>query len=59
MSVPEYDHTTHFWTNFEALKKLCVDNGLYTLGGERKYCGDVVKDGVEGPESHTRLNSGQ
>jgi hypothetical protein len=45
MSVPEYDHTTHFWKNFEALKTLCVENGLYTLGGERKYCGDVVKDG--------------
>ena len=45
MSVPEYDHTTHFWTNFEALKKLCVQNGLYTLDGERTYCGDTVKDG--------------
>ena len=45
MSVPEYDHTTHFWKNFEALKKLCVEKGLYTLDGERKYCGDTVKDG--------------
>jgi len=52
MSVAEYDHTTHFWKNFEALKKLCVQNGLYTLGGERKYCGDTVKDGggaAQGP----------
>ena len=45
MSVPEYDHTTNFWKNFEALKKLCVAKGLYKLDGVRKYCGDVVKDG--------------
>jgi len=45
MSVPEYDHTANFWKNFEALKKLCVEKGLYTLGGERGYCGDTVKDG--------------
>ena len=46
MSVPEYDHTTSFWKNFEALKKLCVEKGLYKLNGVRKYCGDTVKDGV-------------
>jgi hypothetical protein len=45
MSVPEYDHTSHFWTNFSKLKKLCVDKGFYTLAGERTYCGDSVKDG--------------
>jgi hypothetical protein len=47
MSVPEYDHTTHFWTNFEKLKTLCVSKGLYRLDGERKYCGDTVKDGKQ------------
>jgi WLM domain len=53
MSVPEYDHTKNFWTNFEKLKALCVSKGLYKLDGERKYCGDVVKDGgsSEGTQS--------
>ena len=43
MSVPEYDHTTHFWKNFESLKDLCVKNGLYVKGGDRQYCGDTVR----------------
>lgn len=44
MSVPEYDHTTNFWTNFKKLKQICIDNNLYTPSGERTYCGDTVKD---------------
>ena len=44
MSVPEYDHTTNFWTNFKKLKQICIDNGLYTPSGDRMYCGDNVKD---------------
>lgn len=44
MSVPEYDHSNQFWSNFSKLKELCVQNGLYTVGGERQYCGDVIKD---------------
>lgn len=44
MSVPEYDHTTYFWTNFSKLKQLCIQNGLYTIAGERMYCGDVITD---------------
>lgn len=44
MSVPEYDHTSNFWENFKKLKKLCVDNGLYTENGERGYCGDIIRD---------------
>jgi len=44
MSVPEYDHTTNFWTNFKKLKQICIDNNLYTPAGERAYCGDSVKD---------------
>jgi WLM domain len=43
MSVPEYDHTDHFWTNFAKLKKLCVQNGLYVASGERSYCGETIK----------------
>lgn len=44
MSVPEYDHTTKFWTNFSKLKQLCIDNGLYTPANIRTYCGDTIKD---------------
>ena len=44
MAVPEYDHTTLFWTNFKNLKELCIKNGLYVATGERNYCGDTVRD---------------
>lgn len=44
MTVPEYDHSIKFWENFEKLKKLCIDAGLYTKSGERQYCGDTVRD---------------
>lgn len=44
MTVPEYDHSIAFWENFEKLKKICIDAGLYTKSGERKYCGDLVRD---------------
>ena len=44
MTVPEYDHSIKFWENFEKLKKLCIDRGLYVKSGERKYCGDTVRD---------------
>jgi hypothetical protein len=44
MTVPEYDHSIKFWENFEKLKKICVDSGLYVKGGERKYCGDSIRD---------------
>jgi len=44
MTVPEYDHSIKFWENFEKLKKLCIDKGIYVKSGERKYCGDVVRD---------------
>ena len=45
MSVPEYDHSSKYWDNFRDMKKLCVDKGLYTPAGDRKYCGDMIKDG--------------
>ena len=44
MTVPEYDHSIKFWENFEKLKKICIDNGLYTKEGTRQYCGDTVRD---------------
>jgi hypothetical protein len=44
MSVPEYDHTTSYWDNFAKLKKIAIDNGIYTKKGIRQYCGDTVKD---------------
>jgi hypothetical protein len=44
MSVPEFDHTKSFWKHFEKLKKIAIDNGVYTPTGTRTYCGDTVKD---------------
>ena len=44
MSVPEYDHTTSYWDKFAKLKKIAIDNGIYTKNGVRQYCGDTVKD---------------
>ena len=44
MTVPEYDHSIKFWENFEKLKKICIDNGLYAKGGVRSYCGDQIRD---------------
>ena len=44
MTVPEYDHSIKFWENFEKLKKICIDSGLYTTAGVRSYCGDMVRD---------------
>ena len=44
MSVPEYDHTDKFWENFKKLKQICISKGLYEARGERKYCGEVIRD---------------
>ena len=44
MTVPEYDHSIKFWENFEKLKKICIDSGLYVKSGERRYCGDSIRD---------------
>jgi hypothetical protein len=44
MTVSEYDHSAKFWENFEKLKKICIDKGLYIKAGERQYCGDSVRD---------------
>jgi len=44
MTVPEYDHSIKFWENFEKLKKICIDSGLYVKGGTRQYCGDAIRD---------------
>lgn len=44
MSVPEYDHTDKFWENFKKLKALCIEAGLYEHKGERKYCGETIRD---------------
>lgn len=44
MTVPEYDHSSNFWTNFNKLKTLCIANGLYEKMGVRSYCGEIVRD---------------
>lgn len=44
MSVPEYDHSSTYWENFKKLKDLCIQRGLYVRSGDRRYCGDLIKD---------------
>ena len=44
MTVPEYDHSIKFWENFEKLKEICIDSGLYVKSGTRQYGGYTVRD---------------
>ncbi len=44
MSVAEYDHSAMYWENFKKLKDLCIQRGLYVRSGDRRYCGDLIKD---------------
>jgi len=44
MTVSEYDHSDAFWENFNKIKELAVQNGIYTKQGNKNYCGDVVRD---------------
>lgn len=42
MAVPEYDHTHNFWGEFNKLKKIAIDNGLYVETSTHQYCGDTI-----------------
>lgn len=44
-SVKEYDHSSEFWTNYKELTDLAVQNGLYTPGIDKDYCGQRIRDG--------------
>ena len=43
MTVREYDHTALFWENFNKLKNVCIDAGLYSPTEDRQYCGEKIK----------------
>jgi hypothetical protein len=46
MSVPEYDHSDHFWKNFDELRYFAEGLGVYVETGTRKYCGDQINESV-------------
>ena len=45
-TVPEYDHSSHFWDNFKELRQIASDIGLYEPIKESRYCGQTIKDSL-------------
>jgi hypothetical protein len=43
-TVDEYDHSDKFWKNFEELRKIAQDQGLYTPVKDKPYCGKMISD---------------
>ena len=45
-TVPEYDHSSDFWTNFKELRQIASDIDVYEPIKESKYCGQIIKDSL-------------
>jgi len=43
-TVKEYEHSKNFWNSFANLKKLAVDNGMYTPVKNKEFCGKKIND---------------
>ena len=44
-TVREYDHSNQFWTNFNDLKRLCVQWGIYQeINSDSNFCGKYIRD---------------
>ena len=44
-TVEEYSHSPKFWENYEELRNICIDLGIYEKVTERKeFCGQHVQD---------------
>ncbi len=43
-TVDEYDHSDKFWKNFEELRKIAQDHGMYTPVKDQPYCGKTISD---------------
>lgn len=44
-TVPEYQHSKKFWSNFNELKEVAISHGLYHPINEYKpFCGKKIKD---------------
>ena len=45
-TVPEYEHSEKFWKNFNDLKDICVDIGVYEMlpPGKVGFCGQNIQD---------------
>ena len=45
-TVPEYDHSADFWSNFKELRQIASDIGVYQPVKESRYCGQTLKDSL-------------
>jgi hypothetical protein len=45
-TVPEYDHSSQFWSNFKELRQIASDIGIYKPVKESRYCGQTIKDSL-------------
>jgi predicted metal-dependent hydrolase len=44
-TVEEYSHSPGFWDNYEELRNICIDLGIYEKVTEKKdFCGQHVQD---------------
>jgi len=44
-TVKVYSHDSEFWENFEKLKQVCIDLGIYeTIPEKTPFCGKTVHD---------------
>ena len=44
-TVDEYSHSKEFWDNFDELKKLCQQIGIYApINNRKKFCGKYISD---------------
>jgi hypothetical protein len=45
-TVPEYDHSQNFWTNFKELRQIAEGANLYVPVKNSKYCGQTITDSL-------------
>lgn len=44
-TVKEYDHSEKFWNNFNDLRSMCKDWGIYTeIPHKTSFCGKYIRD---------------
>ena len=44
-TVSEYKHSETFWDNFNQLRKIAQENGMYTpIEGSKEFCGKKIRD---------------
>tara|TARA_R110002074_G_scaffold98789_4_gene213772 strand:- start:569 stop:991 length:423 start_codon:yes stop_codon:yes gene_type:complete len=44
-TVPQYEHDTQFWSNFQELKEIAIQHGMYTpIPDPVGFCGKKIHD---------------